>query len=123
MTEAQTYAWIFYAVSAAANKDGLKIRDIEAVADGINHAIPTPKEIAASLSWAESKGLIERVGKKVFLTEAGRTFAVRFSEKPRSVMNTWDHISAAFTEMGADNMTSLDCRTMKAEKGADGTAL
>lgn len=121
MTEAETYSWIFYAASAAANSDGVTLRDIEAVADGINHAIPTQKEMATSLSWAESKGLIERAGKKVFLTEVGRTFATRFSEKSGSVMKTWDRISAAFAEMGADNKTSLDCRTMKAEQGADGT--
>jgi hypothetical protein len=78
------------------------------------------EEMATSLSWAESKGLIERVGMNVFLTGAGRMFASRFSEKPGSVMKAWDRIAAAFEGMGADKRTSLDCRTMKAEQGADG---
>lgn len=120
MTEAQTYSWIFYAASAAANSNGVTLRDIETVADGINHAIPTQKEMKISLSWAESKGLIERTGKKVFLTEVGRAFAARFSGKPGSIMKTWDRISAAFAEMGADDSTRLDCRTMKPEQSVDG---
>ncbi|MGK0189399.1 MAG: hypothetical protein ACI9R3_005216 [Verrucomicrobiales bacterium] len=117
MTEAQTYSWIFYAVSASANAEqGVKLRDIEAVADGINHAIPAQKEMAASLSWAESKGLIEKLGKKVFLTAAGNDFAAPFSEQPGGMMRTWDRIATAFEKMGADNTITLDCRTMEAEQ-------
>ncbi|MGK0188089.1 MAG: hypothetical protein ACI9R3_003881 [Verrucomicrobiales bacterium] len=117
MTEAQTYSWIFYATSAAANAEmGVKLRDIEAVADGINHAFPTQKEMAAALSWAESKGLIKRLGKKVILTADGKKFAAQFFEKPGGVMKTWERITTAFEIMGVDNTTSLDCRTMKAEQ-------
>ena len=79
--------------------DGVSLLDIEAVADGINHAVPTQKELSSSLNWTESKGLIERVGKKIFLTDRGRAFAARLTEKPGSVMKTWDRITAAFTEM------------------------
>lgn len=117
MTEAQTYAWIFYAASAAANNQGAKHREIEAVADGINHALPTEKEMRASLEWTESRGLLRRVGRVIQLTDKGRTFASKFTGKPGSVMKTWDRITAAFEGMGADNTTNLDCRTMKAESG------
>jgi hypothetical protein len=120
MTEAQTYAWIFYATSAAAGNQPAKQRDIEAVADGINHAVPTQKEMATSLEWAESKGLLQRKGKMIQLTDTGRTFAAQFTERAGSVMKTWDRITAAFKRMGADNTTNLDCRTMKPEQGANG---
>ena len=61
--------------------------DIEAVADGINHAVPTQKEMDASINWSESKGLFQRSGKKIQLTEEGRDFEVRLdrclcAEKP-----------------------------------------
>jgi hypothetical protein len=117
MTEAQTYAWIFYAASAAARNQAAKHREIEAVADGINHAVPTHKEMAISFKWTESKGLLQRVGKMIQLTDEGRTFASQFTEKPGSAMKTWDRITTAFEGMGADNTTNLDCRTMKAESG------
>ena len=122
MTEAQTYAWIFYAASAVASKQAAKHREIEAVADGINHAVPTQKEMATSFKWAESKGLLQRVGKMTQLTGEGRTFAAQFTEKPGSTMKTWDRITAAFEGMGADNATSLNCRTMKAEQDVDPNA-
>jgi hypothetical protein len=114
MTEAQTYSWIFYALAAVRNDEGANFRDIEAVADGINHAFPTQKEMASSLRWTESKGLIVNSGKQIFLTDSGREFAARFFERPASAMKTWDRIASAFADMGADNTTQLDCRTMEA---------
>ena len=119
MTEAQTYSWIFCALAAVRNNEGTSVRDIEAVADGINHAVPTQKEMDSSLRWTESRGLIVRTGKKIFLTDSGREFAARFFERPGSAMKTWDHIASAFADVGADNATQLDCRTMKkAEQAA-----
>ncbi len=118
MTEAQTYAWIFYAAKAAAGDQPAKRREIEAVADGINHAIPTPKEMDLSLRWAESKGLLKSDGKLIKLTTEGLIFAKKFTGRPGSAMKTWDRITSAFTDMGADNTANLDCRTMKAEQDA-----
>ncbi|MEM0966971.1 MAG: hypothetical protein AAGJ81_12545 [Verrucomicrobiota bacterium] len=120
MTEAQTYSWIFYAASAAAQKEAVKIREIESVADAINHAVPTQKEISSSIRWLESKALIEREGKKVALTEEGKSFASEIAAKPSSTMKTWDRIAKAFQKMGADNSTGIDCRTMEAKQGSRG---
>jgi len=114
MTEAQTYAWIFYATSIAASNQPAKRREIEAFADGINHAVPTHKEMAASFAWAESKGLLKRDGKTIQLTNEGRRFASQFTEKTSSAMKTWDRMTTAFEGMGADNTTKLNCQTMKA---------
>jgi hypothetical protein len=119
MTEAQTYSWIFYALASFANKDGASIRDIESVADGLNHAVPTQKEMSSSLRWAESKGLLEKTGTKIFLANSGRVFAARFFETPGSATKTWDRIGSAFAVMGADNAIQLNCHTMnKAEQAA-----
>jgi len=116
MTEAKTYAWIFLAASAGASTRAVVFREIEAVADGINHAVPTHKEMSASIRWAESKGLIQKVGKQIRLTDEGRAFAAQFAEKSESAMKSWDHITAAFERMGADNAIDLDCRTMEASQ-------
>lgn len=120
MTEAQTYSWIFYSASAVAQKEAAKVREIESVADAINHAIPTQKEISSSFKWLESKGLITRAGKKVILTEEGKSLASEITGKSGSTMKTWDRITKAFQKLGADNTTSLDCRTMEAEQGSGG---
>jgi hypothetical protein len=123
MTEAQTYAWIFYATSAVSNDTGATHREIESVADGINHAIPTQKEFLSSLQWLESKGFLRKEGKKVFLTDEGKGLATKLKEKPGGVMKIWDRITKTFQSLGADNTTSLDCRTMEAKKSVVATAI
>jgi hypothetical protein len=50
MTEAQVVAWIFYSVAGAYGQGPADFRDISMVADGINHAIPTHKELQSSLA-------------------------------------------------------------------------
>jgi hypothetical protein len=115
MTEAQTYSWIFYAVSTSGAKEGAEIRDIEAAADGINHAIPTSKEMKQALEWAESKGLITKEGKRFLVTADGQNLIAQVSSKRGSLMKTWERYTRLFEELGAENVTNLDCRTMKAE--------
>ena len=115
MTEAQTYSWIFYSTSAIAQKEAVKIREIESVADAINHAIPSQKEISSSIKWLQSKSLISREGKKVILTDEGKSFASEITSKPGSTMKTWDRITMAFQKLGADNTTNLNCNTMEAD--------
>jgi hypothetical protein len=119
MTEAQTYAWIFYAVSVTASNVGATHREIEAAADGINHAFPTQREFSVSLAWIESKGLISRAGVRVKLSDEGEKLAASYRKKRGSVPRIWDQFTRAFQKLGADNLTQLDCRTMKATPGRD----
>jgi hypothetical protein len=120
MTEAQTYSWIFYSASAVAQEEAVKIREIESVADGINHAIPTQKELSNSIKWLQSKCLISKQGKKVILTDEGRSFASEITGKPGSTLKTWNRITSAFQKLGADNTTNLNCNTMEADPDAVG---
>ena len=113
MTEAQTYAWIFYAVSAVAGNQPAKRSEVESAADAINHAIPTQKEMATSLKWAELKNLIMRSGKIIQLTEEGQAFISEITSKSGSSMKTWERITKSFERLGADNCLNVDCRTMK----------
>lgn len=115
MTEAQTYSWIFYAASAACTKEGTNIRDIEAVADGINHAVPTLKEMTKSLKWAKTKGLISKEGKRFFITRDGQNLIAQVSSKGGTAMKTWERYTRLFEKLGAENMMNLDCRTIKVE--------
>ncbi|MBK1884895.1 hypothetical protein JIN85_20965 [Luteolibacter pohnpeiensis] len=122
MTEAQTYSWIFYAASASCAKEGANIRDIEAVADGINHAVPTSKEMTQSLKWAESKGLITKEGKKFVITRDGQDLIAQVSSRGGSAMKIWERYTRLFEKLGAENVTHLNCQTMKAEPASGANA-
>lgn len=55
MTDKQTISWIFLATAMATNAKSTDIRGISSVADGINHAVPTQKELQTSISWLTKK--------------------------------------------------------------------
>jgi len=115
MTEAQTYSWIFYAASLIAQKEPVKIREIESVADGINHAVPTQKEISSSIRWLQSKDLLTKERKKIILTQEGADLASKLTKAHRTTMKAWDSITSELQRMGVDNTTNLNCRTMEAD--------
>ena len=71
MTDNQIISWIFLAIAIASQKELADIRGISMIADGINHAVPTEKEIQLSVSWLLKNGQIEKQGKKYKLTKKG----------------------------------------------------
>ena len=110
MTEAQTYSWIFYAVALASQSEPVNCAGIESVADGINHAVPTQKEMKTSLAWAVAHNLIQKEGKRYRLTEDGKKLLEGASTG--STMKTWKNLESKFGQLGAGNCTQLDPRTM-----------
>lgn len=90
VTDAKTHAWLFLAVPAKP----APLRDVIAVADGINHAIPTERELQVSLGWLQAHGLIQKVGRKYSLTASG--VALRTACSARTMMKTWDTVAARF---------------------------
>ena len=109
MTEANTYSWIFFAIAAISQQGAVKLSEITPFADGINHAIPTQKEIRNSLSWLERQSLVEREGKKVVVTEEGKSLFTRISSEPGGTMKTWNLLTSEFTKLGANNKIQIDC--------------
>jgi hypothetical protein len=110
MTEAQTYSWIFYAVALASQSEPVNCAGIESVADGINHAVPTQKEMKTSLAWAVAHNLIQKEGKRYRLTEDGKKLLEGASTG--TTMKTWKNLESKFGQLGAGNSTQLDPRTM-----------
>jgi hypothetical protein len=45
MNEEQTISWIFLAIAIGSKNSSININGISQIADGINHAIPTHKEM------------------------------------------------------------------------------
>ena len=71
MNESTTISWIFLATAFASEQEPANFESILQIADGINHAVPTHKELQTSLDWLTKNGLVEKSGKKYQLTNSG----------------------------------------------------
>jgi len=117
MTSAQTYSWIFYAAGLASQKLPATFADVMIVADGINHAVPTQKEIRSSVSWSISQGLISKIGKKLILSKEGISLLNDASASSGTAYGVWKYIEKRFSELGVDNSLQINPNTMKTEHG------
>jgi len=92
MTEQQTISWIFLAAAMASETEPTDFKGISDIADGINHAVPTQKEIQTSITWLSEKKLLSKLGKKYVLTTKGKTEYERASEKTNILLKIWDNL-------------------------------
>ena len=111
MTLAQTYSWLFYALALASGTEPSKCKDIEQVADGINHAIPTQKEMRESLAWLSRAGLVIKEGKTYSLSENGAALLNNLSNKVHTTMGVWKSIEKYFEGCGVDNVANINPNT------------
>jgi len=72
MTQEFIFAWIFLATALASGTEPTNMNGISMVADGINHAVPTHKELQTSLSWLTKQGLVVKQERKYLLTVKGK---------------------------------------------------
>lgn len=100
MTELQTKSWIFLATAMATNTKPADISGISSVADGINHAVPTQKELQTSISWLLTNGLIIKQGKNFELTSKGKLAYESASKNTQTVMKIWENIEMNFNGYG-----------------------
>lgn len=114
MTLAQTYAWIFYAIGLASHKEAVNYAKIAIMADGINHAVPTQKEMRLSLMWLESQNLIQKEGTKFKLNDAGSKLLQDASSSEKTTIGVWKFLQKDFSEIGADNIIQINPKTMNA---------
>lgn len=94
MTEDQTISWIFLATAIASQTEPTDFNSISNIADGINHAIPTHKELQSSLTWLMSIGLVTKTGSKYSLTEKGKADYDMASQQTSTLLKIWDNIEA-----------------------------
>ena len=112
MTLAQTYSWIFYAIGLASNDGPAKHGAIEQVADVINHAVPTQKEIRSSISWLASEGLVQKEGRGYALSESGKTLFESLSEQVGTTMGVWEKLEKHVAMKGVDNTNAVNPATL-----------
>lgn len=100
MTDIQTISWIFLATAMATDTKPTDINGISSVADGINHAVPTQKELQKSFTWLTTKGLIIKQGKNYELTSKGKLEYESASKNTQTVMKIWENIELNFKNYG-----------------------
>ena len=97
MTDEQTISWIFLATALATNTKPSDINGISSVADGINHAVPTQKELQTSISWLTKRGLIIKHGKNYELTDNGKFEYETASKNIDKLLAIWKNLEIKFS--------------------------
>ena len=62
---------------------------ISLLADGINHSVPTQKELQESLKWLSTKELINKDQGKFSLTDRGRKLIQEAENKSDALLIIW----------------------------------
>ena len=71
------------------------------VADGINHAVPTQKELQTSIAWLMNHDFIKKSGNKFQLTEKGKFEYERASLGTKTLFKIRENL-----ELEMKNMTN-----------------
>ena len=100
MTQEQTLSWIFLATALATNTKATDINGISLIADGINHAVPTQKELQVSISWLTKKELIIKKGKNYELTIKGKLEYEKAKENTDKLLAIWKNVEINFINYG-----------------------
>ncbi len=98
MKEIETISWILLAAALASQKEPCDLNSISMIADGINHSIPTEKELRTSLTWLINKGLVLKQGKKYQLTEKGMALYELVSNNTSTIFKIWKNLNNELTD-------------------------
>ena len=90
--EKRITAWIYLAVCIASETEPADFSGISMIADGINHAVPTQKELQTSISWLTKNDLVYKIGKKYSLTKTGKDDYIEAKSKTKTLLKMWDEM-------------------------------
>lgn len=97
MKDEQIISWIFLAIAISSKKSPSEIAEISQIADGINHAVPTEKEMKKSLLWLSKENLISKIGVKYSLSDFGKI--VYEKAEAKYVFNIWKNLEIEFRKI------------------------
>lgn len=89
LLDAKTISWIFLATAPASQISPNDFQGISMIADAVNHAVATHKELQRSLSWLLQKGFVEESGNKYSLAERGRSAYGSASANENTLPGIW----------------------------------
>ncbi len=99
MSNEEVYSWIFLAIGIASSESPVKFNEIIGIADGINHAVPTHKELQKSYGWLLKHKLIQKEGKKYSLTAEGQMLLKKASEMSDSLSQMRNYLKENFVAL------------------------
>lgn len=100
----------------ASHNQPVSYKEIEMVADGINHAIPTQKEMRATIAWLKSMGLVFKDGKKFKISDQGNKLHKQLSNGVGTISGVWKNIEKYFADQGVDNISQINPKNMTTEQ-------
>jgi hypothetical protein len=92
MTDSQTKSWIFLSTAIASQSESADFRSISNIADGINHAVPSQKELQSSLTWLIVMGLVAKNGNKYKLTDKGKRDYEAACRQTSIILKVWNNL-------------------------------
>ena len=107
-----TFAWIFLATALASQTEPTNIKEVSMVADGINHAVPTQKELQTSFSWLTKQGLVVKQAKKYLLTSEGKLVYENASQNTKILQKIIQKLEIEFEmlkQVQHDAPNKMDC--------------
>jgi len=87
-----------YAVELASQTEPANFAAISQIADGINHAVPTHKELQASLGWLAKHGLVQKRGSGYAVTAIGSETIGSARAGASTAFQIWESLT---TSLGA----------------------
>ena len=112
MTLAETYSWILYAIEMSSQRYPATQKGISRAADEINRAVPTHKELQASIAWLEAEGLIELDGEAMQPTALGREILERGTASADGVSGVWQSLTSELASLGVDDSEEINPSNM-----------
>jgi len=111
MTPETTNSWIFLAVAMASAESPTTLDRMIEVADRINHAVPTHKELQNAFRWLSKQCLFSKEGKKYRLTDKGLVLFKEASAKSSRIFGMGDFFKERFLGLSSEqNRKSADIR-------------
>jgi hypothetical protein len=102
MSAETTNSWIFLAVAMASSESPATLDGVIGVADAINHAVPTHKELQNAFGWLSKQDLILKKGKNYRLTEKGLALYTEASAKSKRMFGVWDILKERFSNLNSE---------------------
>ena len=99
MDTEQYISWIFLSIASGSQIQPVDFKGISMIADGINHAVPTHKELQTSIAWLTKHELIRQYGKKYDLSDKGKTVFAQASENTTTYFQRWEKLEKRFKEL------------------------
>ena len=100
MTEANTIAWIFLAISFL-DKSPVTRAEIFHSADAINHAVPLESEFQLAIRFLTQHELIKKNGQFFAITDAGRAILEPAHDGSSNIFDVWKVLEARIAAYNA----------------------